>query len=68
MITIFLVTMTGNSLRCGIRASGGGITGAFFETVTISHEENLIHVNRELSGFYLIIEQYKIVNLTVVFL
>ena len=40
---------------------------AFFETVTISHEEDLIHVNRELYGFYLIIDQYKLVNLTVVF-
>ena len=48
-----------NSLRCGIRE--GGVTGAFFETVTISHEKDLIHENRELYGFYLIIDQYNIV-------
>ena len=52
----------------GLRDKGrGGITGAFFETVTISHEKDLIHENRELYGLYLIIDQYNIVNLTIVF-
>ena len=53
-----------NSLRCWIRE--GGDNGCIFETVTISHEKDLIHVNRDLYGFYLIIDQYNIVNLTIV--
>ena len=61
MITIFLI----NYDRSGLQneEEGGGVKGCIVcNTVTNMALKELAHVNREHCGFYLIIDQYHIVN------